>query len=643
MPGSRGMLPPCGTRGSSSFRPVDFHKNDFVNSLMENLKPAGVMKHAFPHTADGRQLRRALDHKERGRLAASLFSCLPACFTEKARGGRRIGAGAIILCLCLCIGMLLDDPRPLLVADAPFAGRAIAAEPGGAAEREAFGKDRPDANSQKSEPGSGKEAQPNKPTASELLDSRELTRALSRLLQPEQALPRPPAQGRPRTSFPPLEPDTPADGATRKGPTASSAPDAKAVSSPMSSVNVAPASTPEKKRDAFPVQENDPAVSIKQSKLPASAATPPVSPVAPVLASPATPAVPSPAMPKTPKTPPQAAEASPQKEEAAKKNVPPASEKPEFSAPTKTSRETPVTPQRSGDPARTDEPEVKFSGRDAQFKGPSSGPLEKVKQSDIKHGEDAREDVTDGLARRNIVRVEIFPVNLTVLSAPYDGVISSIIARDGDRVDKDRPVAKLDTRAEEQALAAAQALASDAFERLGALPPGQSRERDEVAAEYLRQSAQVRSYETRVAQGGILAPFAGTVTDVRVKVGEHVKQGSPIVEIAEADNLEIVCTVPSAWLRWLKPGHIVWVYVDETAKSYEAVLVRLGGKVDPASKTLKAYARFSAPQADLLPGMSGSASIRPQLAEERNESAHTPETGPKQPGGQGSVSRHQGS
>jgi multidrug efflux pump subunit AcrA (membrane-fusion protein) len=97
------------------------------------------------------------------------------------------------------------------------------------------------------------------------------------------------------------------------------------------------------------------------------------------------------------------------------------------------------------------------------------------------------------------------------------------------------------------------------------------------------------------------------------------------MEITEKGSLEIVCAVPSVWVRWLKPGHIVWVYVDETAKSYEAELVRLGGKVDAGSKTLKVYARFAASPTDLLPGMSGSASIRPQLAQEYRKTNGAPE------------------
>jgi biotin carboxyl carrier protein len=227
--------------------------------------------------------------------------------------------------------------------------------------------------------------------------------------------------------------------------------------------------------------------------------------------------------------------------------------------------------------------------------------------------------VPETVARQNIVPAEIKAVNLMVLSAPRDAVIAEVTVRDGDSVDKGRLLVSFDGREDEESRTVTETLAADALNRLDAQPRGASRERDELAAEYLRLSAQVRVHENRLKQRTVDAPFAGTVTEVRIRAGEHVAKGSPLLEIAESGNLEIVCRVPSAWTRWLKPGHIVWVYVDETARSYEAVLVRLGGKVDASSRTLRAYARFSAPPADLLPGMSGSASIRPQIAEERGK------------------------
>ena len=51
------------------------------------------------------------------------------------------------------------------------------------------------------------------------------------------------------------------------------------------------------------------------------------------------------------------------------------------------------------------------------------------------------------------------------------------------------------------------------------------------------------------------------------------------------------------------------VILDETNKSYEAEIVRLGGKVDPVSQTIKVYGRFVNKSAELLPGMSGAVEL----------------------------------
>ena len=231
------------------------------------------------------------------------------------------------------------------------------------------------------------------------------------------------------------------------------------------------------------------------------------------------------------------------------------------------------------------------------------------------------DDSTEALARRNIVRAEILPASLVLISAPHDGVIAALTVRDGDTVTQGQAVIRFDMRATEHALAQAKAAAAESFERLGTLPVGPSRERDDLAAEYLRHTAFIRAQESKLEQASVSAPFAGKVTEIRTKVGAHVREGDTLLEIAENGSLEVLCTVPSSWLRWLKPGYIVWVYVEETAKSYEAVLTRLGGKVDSGTKTLRVYARFSGSPSGLLPGMSGSASIRDQFSADKLKEA----------------------
>lgn len=532
--------------------------------------------------------------------------------------GRRAGA-ALCAAFCLCAGLFLVDALFSFSDEDAFSGWAMAAD---FAERETAGTPLPGAGTKSPASGaaSPEMARTGRGVPGEPPGSRELTRELYRLLHPEQAPARVPERS---SSLPPPS----ASGRSPAGNERLTAPSALSKDrmlppdkGPENSASQPPDLTSSgSEASAGQLPTPTPSVSEPLAKQP-SMPTPPVSepsaPDSPVVS--AGTALPAPAAPKTPEaplakkpsaSPAKAAAVAPPKTPAALPAVEP-------------HRWTGGSPQQ-GDvpaslPAKTAVLEADAGGREPGAASPPAGQGKKAKPPEGEGAARKGGEPAEALSRQNIVRAEIRPVNLMVLSAPYDGVISAVLVRDGDSVSKGQAVARLDTQAEEQALAVAQTLAADAFNRLGVLPEGPSRDRDVLAAEYIRHSAEVRLRETRLAQGVITAPFAATVTEVRVRAGEHVRQGGPIAEIAESGALEVVSSVPSVWIRWLKPGHIVWVYVDETARSYEAVLDRLGGKVDPASKTLRVYARFTGTHPELLPGMSGSASIRPQLAEEKD-------------------------
>ena len=582
-----------------------------------------------------------------------------------APGRRAKAALRVALCLCLCAGLLALTPPFSFLEKNFLVGQAMAAN---APERATVETSPPATGAQQPAAGSsaGPETRSGKAPADEPLGSRELTRELYRLLRPEQAPARvpdgaaspAPASGRASASDTPATvpapgkeqilppppgkeqaasiPDKKGAGSSEKLPAReASAPEVPATASPAEPLVTRPAAP----APIGPPAPGAPPPKNLETPRPKAPATPPpkaptaAQPKAPVAVPPKAPAAPP---PSEPQARPQGAAPSAPEEGAPEKNSRPAGDSSAGPMPAESSRKAGSSAPRdkgaSPLPEKGAVGEAKPVGRELPADSLPTGSGEKAKPADTGSAAGKGGEPAEAVARQNIVRAEIKSVNLTVLSAPYDGLVFAVLARDGDTVDKGQAVIRLDTRAEEQDLAVAQTFAADVFNRLGALPDGPSRARDELAAEYLRYSAEVRGHENRLAQGVINAPFAGTVTEVHVKAGEHVKQGSPVMEIAESGNLEIVCAVPSAWVRWLKPGHVVWVYVDETGKSYEAVLDRLGGKVDPASKTIRVYARFSSPQAELLPGMSGSASIRPQLAEEKAGAKEPPERGPGQSG-----------
>jgi hypothetical protein len=61
----------------------------------------------------------------------------------------------------------------------------------------------------------------------------------------------------------------------------------------------------------------------------------------------------------------------------------------------------------------------------------------------------------------------------------------------------------------------------------------------------------------------------------------------------------------------LKPGCGFAVHIEESDKTYPAVIARVGGRVDPVSQTIKVFGEIQGDANDLMAGMSGRANIPP--------------------------------
>lgn len=216
------------------------------------------------------------------------------------------------------------------------------------------------------------------------------------------------------------------------------------------------------------------------------------------------------------------------------------------------------------------------------------------------------------LLRRGIVRAEIRPGRPMLLSAPFPAILAAVLVHDGELVAQGQNVARFDAQAAEKAVEEARKVLAEAIERVQNAREVSLREREGAEEDLARSADKLREAEERVALSTLTAPFSGRVTEVRAWAGQHLKRGEVVLELAEEGDLEIICTVPSLWINRLAPGHIIWVYVEESAKSYEAEFVRFGGKVDPSTKSIRAYSRFVQPPEELLPGMSGRADFFPR-------------------------------
>lgn len=130
----------------------------------------------------------------------------------------------------------------------------------------------------------------------------------------------------------------------------------------------------------------------------------------------------------------------------------------------------------------------------------------------------------------------------------------------------------------------------------------------EVARNELQQAdARYEIESLRVAGCQIQAPYQGRVIDVLTNEHQTVSRGTELMSILSDAQLEIELIVPSDWLGWLEIGHRFEFSIDETGKTHDASIARIGAMVDPVSQTIVVIAVFDGSRAGVLPGMSGNA------------------------------------
>ncbi len=131
----------------------------------------------------------------------------------------------------------------------------------------------------------------------------------------------------------------------------------------------------------------------------------------------------------------------------------------------------------------------------------------------------------------------------------------------------------------------------------------------EAAAASSRANVQRLRELGRFAQ--VAAPFAGTVTDRTVEVGQLVTAGGAgLFKVAATDPVRVFLRVPQSLAMVVRTGQKVLLTVREfPGDKFEGVVTRNAGALDPASRTLLTELQIPNPRHQLLPGMYAQATI----------------------------------
>ena len=211
------------------------------------------------------------------------------------------------------------------------------------------------------------------------------------------------------------------------------------------------------------------------------------------------------------------------------------------------------------------------------------------------------------------VRAQLSPRNYTTLAAEIGARVSALpvpeggVFRMGDTlVELDCVIPAAQLRRAEASLAGAER-ALEANLRLKEYNSIGQLELDMSRAEFDKSRAEVAQMAATLDKCRISAPFAGRVSEQKVREQQFVQPGQALLDIIDDSALELEFIVPSRWLQWLRLGHGLRVRIDETGKTYPARVLRLGARVDPVSQSLKVTAAIEGRFPELLAGMSGRA------------------------------------
>ncbi len=239
---------------------------------------------------------------------------------------------------------------------------------------------------------------------------------------------------------------------------------------------------------------------------------------------------------------------------------------------------------------------------------PISEPVKLPSETDKLEGNESLSLANDS----QLLRAQVKARQSTQIASEMAGRISLLKIRDGERFSAGEILVGFHCSLEEAQLSKAKATLEkkrkthEVNQKLENLKSISTLQLDVSRTEQDEAKADVNVAQAMLEKCVIKAPFSGKVVEVTARAHQSVRPGDPLLEIMGEKDLEVEFIAPSKLLPKLKPGKTFKVNLTETNKAYDAKIIRLGGKVDPVSQTIKVYGRITGNTSEILPGMSGS-------------------------------------
>lgn len=216
------------------------------------------------------------------------------------------------------------------------------------------------------------------------------------------------------------------------------------------------------------------------------------------------------------------------------------------------------------------------------------------------------------------------PLRSSRVASGAAGRILSIEIQEGQQVAQGQPLMRLDVRTSQlqasQAGSSAEAAQvnvrqlNDEVEKVkalveqGAVPKAQldqlEYQRDYAVHSLRAAQGSVKLARKGVGDGVITAPFAGTIVEIPVEVGEMATPGgAPVVRLLDLSSVELRAQVHERELPRLAVGSALLARFPSVHIDRPGVVERIGVEVDPATRTVEVITHIPNPDGKLFAGM----------------------------------------
>ena len=184
--------------------------------------------------------------------------------------------------------------------------------------------------------------------------------------------------------------------------------------------------------------------------------------------------------------------------------------------------------------------------------------------------------------------------NLLVITPEYNGILTNVYVKEGQKVSKGQILGKIDDGGLGQQVAQLQVqseLAKTTFERQKRLWDqniGSEIQYLQAKSTYESQARALAQLEEQVAKTIVRAPFTGTIDDVITEQGSVVAAGqTQLMRIVNLDDMYIETDVPESYITNVTKGKSVDVMFPVLGKTISAQIRQAGDFINPANRTFK--------------------------------------------------------